>query len=127
MDERVHGLARDIFSEVRRLGSAVADRTRQRSEMQQAVPAGGLAALGMVLAGVGGVLLLVTPVVPPRHRILRRRMLIASGVYVAVGGTAAAIGGLGARDIVRARARRTVRGLERDTELIRTEVQREMR
>jgi hypothetical protein len=128
MDEDIRDPARNIVSNARRIGSAFAGRTKELSEaaLHEAAPAGGLAGLGVLVAGIGGVLLLVAPVVPWRNRQLRRRMLAFSGLYIAAGGAAAAFGGLTARDAIRARARDAANEVKRGTEAIKDEVEREM-
>jgi hypothetical protein len=47
-------------------------------------------------------------------------------LYLTIGGVAAALGGATARNVVRARARRAARDLERGTEAMKQEVEREM-
>lgn len=127
MDEQVRNSTHDIVRGVRRIGSVLLGRTKRQTEraVEEAAPAGGLLGLGLLVAGIGGVVLLATPVVPKRHRV-RRRMLAVSMLYLVAGGAAAALGGVTARNVVRARVRHAARDLERGTEVITHEVEREM-
>jgi hypothetical protein len=128
MDEEVRDHTRDILRDVRRIGSVFAGRTKRQTEaaLEEAAPAGGLLGLGMLVAGVGSLLLLATPIVPKRQRRIRRRMLALSGLYVVAGGAAAMIGGAATRNAVRARARHAARDIGRGAEVIKDEVEREM-